>query len=427
VRPFNGSQTGDAALVRRAAVRLGLQSAAATLLVIVVMIAVVGILLVRNATAGEVAQLAVAADRADDVIDPPAGTWIVMRTDRQLTITRGLPAGFPLTAPLDRVAAGGAPEDTAVGIGGHDYRVRTQPRTGTPGAQVQVVLDEAPAEAQRLGMLRALATAGLIGLIPTAVVGVWLGNRAVRPLQAALALQRRFVTDAGHELRTPLTLLSTRVQMLRRKLERPDTSEIALASEVDSVVADAGHLAAILDDLLLVADLRAPTDTAVDVVDLVTAVLDAARTGATDVGVTIELDAPEHATVSGAQAGLRRAITALVDNAVRHAATRVDATITATPTRIAVEIADDGPGIDTAVLPRVFARFASTGADRPDRTRHYGIGLALVADVVARHGGTVTAANPPEGGAVFRIVLPQATPQRLGRPFGASSRRRRHS
>jgi two-component system, OmpR family, sensor kinase len=406
VKAPNGAPSGEAALVRRAALRLGLQTAAATLLVIAVMIAVVGLLLIRNATADEAAQLATTADRADDVTDPPDGMWIVMRTGRQLTATRGLPAGFPLTAALDRVAAGGGPQDTTVSIGGHDYRVRTQPRTGAPGTQVQVVLDEAPAQARRTALLAILTEAGLVGLAPTAVVGVWLGTRAVRPLQAALALQRRFVTDAGHELRTPLTLLSTRAQMLRRKLQRPDTDPSAVAREIDAVVADAGHLAAVLDDLLLVTDLRAPADTAVDLVELVTAVLDAARADAAEAGVSLDLDAPEQATVCGTEAALRRAVTAIIDNAVRHATTRVRVTIATTQPQVVVQIVDDGPGIDAAVLPRVFARFATTGAHPPDRTRHYGIGLALVGDVVARHGGTVTAANPPDGGAVFKITLP---------------------
>ena len=253
-----------------------------------------------------------------------------------------------------------------------------------------------------------LAEAGFLGLVLTAVLGVWLGVRAVRPLQAALALQRRFVTDASHELRTPLTLLSTRAQMLRRKLVQPAVDEAAVTREVDSVVADARHLAEILDDLLLVADLRAPIDADVDMVELVTAVLDAARPGAAELGVAVQLDVPAHATVRGTEAGLRRAVTAVVDNAVRHAARRVGATVTATPTLVAVEIADDGPGIDAAVLPRVFERFATSGTHRQDRTRRYGIGLALVSEVITRHSGTVTAVNPPDGGAVFRIILPSA-------------------
>ena len=394
--------------MRRTALRLALHTTAATFLVIAAMIAVVGTLLVRDADTTEAAQLTTAADRADDVEDPPAGMWIVMQTGRELAASPGLPAGFPLTAALDRVAASHAAEDTSVTVEGRDYRVRTQPRRGAPDAQVQVVLDEAPIQVQRLAMLRALAAAGLIGLVLTTVLGGWLGVRAVRPLQTALALQRRFVTDASHELRTPLTLLSTRAQMLRRKLKQPAVDETAVAREVDSVVADAGHLAAILDDLLLVADLRAPADTDVDMGELVTAVLDAARTGAAALGIAIDLHLPAHATVRGTEAGLRRAVTAVVDNAVRHSTRQIAVTVTATPSHVVVEIADDGPGIDEAVLPRVFERFATAGPQRHDRTRQYGIGLALVDDIITRHSGTVTAANPPAGGAVFRIVLPSA-------------------
>ncbi len=119
--------------MRRTALRLALHTTAATFLVIAAMIAVVGTLLVRDADTTEAAQLTTAADRADDVEDPPAGMWIVMQTGRELAASPGLPAGFPLTAALDRVAASHAAEDTSVTVEGRDYRVRTQPRRGAPG------------------------------------------------------------------------------------------------------------------------------------------------------------------------------------------------------------------------------------------------------------------------------------------------------
>jgi two-component system, OmpR family, sensor kinase len=397
---------GDAALVRRAALRLGLQAAGGTLVVLALMIAVLGVLLVRSAAADDGARLAVTAGNADDVIDPPDGMWIVLRIRSTVMASRGLPAGLPLTTALDRVAAGGAPEDTTLTLDGRDYRVRTQARSGPPAFQVQVVLDEAPAEAQRAALLRALCGAGLVGLVLTAAVGVGLGRRAVRPLQTALAVQRRFVADAGHELRTPLTLLSTRAQMLRRKVPRHDTAEKTLAPDVDAVVADARRLAAILDDLLLAADPRSATDEVVDLTEVVASAVGAAQLGATGVGVTVVLTPASPAPVRGSEAGLHRAVTAVVDNAVRHAATRVTVSVSTIGRRTVVEIVDDGPGIDAAVLPRVFERFATAGAGRPGVTRRYGIGLALVGDVIARHGGTVDARNQPDGGAVFTLSLP---------------------
>jgi two-component system, OmpR family, sensor kinase len=405
--PTHPRAAGDAALVRRAALRLGLQAAAGTLVVVALMIVVLGVLLARSAAADEDTRLAATAGNADDVSDPPGGMWIVLRGRGTTAASPGLPAGLPLTAALDRVAAGGPAEDTAITLAGHDYRVRTQARPRPQAVQVQVVLDEAPAEAQRTALLRALCVAGLVGLVLTAAVGVGLGRRAVRPLQTALVVQRRFVADAGHELRTPLTLLSTRAQMLRRKLPRHGAAEEVLAPAVDAVVADARRLAAILDDLLLATDPRSSTDDAVvDLAEVAASVVDAARFGATGVGVTVALTAASPTPVRGSEAGLHRAVTAVVDNAVRHAATVVSVSVSAVGRRAVVEIADDGPGIDAAVLPRVFARFATTGTERPGVTRRYGIGLALVGDVVARHGGTVDARNRPEGGAVFTLSLP---------------------
>ncbi|MBV9920674.1 MAG: HAMP domain-containing histidine kinase [Pseudonocardia sp.] len=401
---------GDAALVRRAALRLGLQAAAGTLVVIALMITVLGVLLVRMAAADDETRLAVTAGNADDVTDPPNGMWIVLlRGKGTATASRGLPAGLPLTAALDRVAAGGPPEDTTITLAGHDYRVRTQAQSGPLASQVQVVLDEAPAEAQRAALLRSLCGAGLVGLLLTAAVSVGLGRRAVQPLQTALAVQRRFVADAGHELRTPLTLLSTRAQMLRRKLPRQSAAQEDLAPDVDAVVTDARRLGAILDDLLLAADPRSSTDnTLVDLAEVVTSVIDAAIVGATDAGVTVTLTTACPTPVWGTHAGLHRAVTAVVDNAVRHAATRVTAAVRTVGRRAVVEIADDGLGIDAALLPRVFERFATAAGERPGVTRRYGIGLALVSDVVTRHGGTVDARNQPHGGAVFTLSLPCA-------------------
>ena len=412
--PTHPRAAGDAALVRRAALRLGLQAAAGTLVVVALMIAVLGVLLARSAAADEDTRLAVTAGNADDVSDPPGGMWIVLRGRGTTAASPGLPAGLPLTAALDRVAAGGAPEDTAITVDGHDYRVRTQARPGPQAAAVQVVLDEAPAEAQRAALLRALCVAGLVGLVLTAAVGVGLGRRAVRPLQTALVVQRRFVADAGHELRTPLTLLSTRAQMLRRKLPRDGTAEEeVLAPAVDAVIADARRLAAILDDLLLATDPRSSTnDAVVDLAEVAASVVDAARLGATGAGVTVALTSTAPTPVLGSEAGLHRAVTAVVDNAVRHAASLVTVSVSTVGRRALVEIADNGPGIDAAVLPRLFERFATTRTERAGATRRYGIGLALVSDVVARHGGTVDARNRSKGGAVFTLSLP-GVPKRI--------------
>ncbi len=410
---------GDAALVRRTAVRLGLQAAASTLVVVALIAAVAVVMLARSIQVDDEHTLSVTAMQADDTVDPPPGTWIVLRTAAGTVWSRGLPSGLPLTDALDRVDRGGPAEVTAVTVAGHDYRVLTRIRPGTPRAVVQVVLDAAPGEARLAALLRSLGLAGLVALVLAAAAGVWLGRRAVAPLQAALALQHRFVADASHELRTPVTLLSTRAQLLRRRVCGSVGGDGAadLQEEMDGLVADAGRLASILDDLLLAADPRpmGPGVAAdVDVVAVARSVIEGARPAASTAGVALGLDAPEDAHASGSEAGLLRAVTDVLDNAVRYARSRVDVTVTTSGRQVVVDISDDGPGIDEALLPRLFQRFTTDGPARSadGGTRRYGIGLALVAEILNRCGGTITARNDRGGGATFRLVLPLARPAR---------------
>jgi signal transduction histidine kinase len=224
----------------------------------------------------------------------------------------------------------------------------------------------------------------------------------------ALALQRRFVADAGHELRTPLTLLSTRAQLVRRLLTQ-DTDPDLVRSDVDGLVRDAHHLADILDDLLLAADPRESAGGELVQLAVVAAqAVDSARPLAEERGVTLEcVVRTEPPRVVGAPASLRRAVIALLDNAIRHAGGSVRLTVGVGGHDAVVDVTDDGPGLDPDLVPTLFARFAtSPTGSRPGGRRRYGLGLALVSEIVARHGGSVTVVDTGRPGATFRLRLP---------------------
>jgi signal transduction histidine kinase len=114
-------------------------------------------------------------------------------------------------------------------------------------------------------------------------------------------------------------------------------------------------------------------------------------------------------TVVASVAALRRAIVALVDNAMDHAQHRVDVRVSRNGRHARLSVADDGPGIDPDVIPRMFERFASSrDHSQHDATRrHYGLGLALVSEVANAHDGRLTAANHAHRpGAVITLELP---------------------
>jgi two-component system OmpR family sensor kinase len=255
-----------------------------------------------------------------------------------------------------------------------------------------------------------------------AAAGTWLGRRALRPLSAALALQRRFVADAGHELRTPLTLLGTRAQLLRRRLRRGaigvptgdgtgpgDARTEALLADTDGIVRDTGRLTEILEDLLLAADpLAERPREPVDLVGLGNAAVDAAAAAAVEHGVALTGPWPAGpVVVSGSPVALRRALTALLDNALRHAVGAVQVSVGAAGREALVDVIDDGPGIDPSSAGRIFDRFATAPAPAPG-PRRYGLGLALVAEIAAAHGGRVELLTRGGPGSTIRLAIPLA-------------------
>ena len=161
---------------------------------------------------------------------------------------------------------------------------------------------------------------GACGLALSAVAGTLLARRAVRPLSDALALQRAFIADASHELRTPLTLLATRAQMLRRSLvgRRADPSVLG---DADGVVSDVARMTDLVDELLTAADPGPDWERrSVDLVALTTDLVSSADDHARSRRVAIVLRRPGTAEVRtyGNDVALRRAVLALVDNAIEH-------------------------------------------------------------------------------------------------------------
>lgn len=393
----------DARRLRRATRGLGLWIGLCAAVIVVVMSALAVVVVLQGQHRAATALLDQAISRADDVGDPPAGVWLVVRGPSGHVATPGLPVGLPDEATLRDTASSGVSSVVDYRANGVEYRVQTSRRGEYT---VQAALDLSANHAERTRLALALLLCGGLGLVLAALAGIWLSRRAVQPMANALAVQRQFASDASHELRTPLALLSTRIQMLRRHLTSAGAQEQLLA-EADKAVDDAHHLTAILDDLLLAADRSGEQLEPFDLAVLAEQVTDAHRSSAGEVSITTRR--PDTAVqVRGAPTAVRRAVTALLDNAVRHAASAVTVTVSAAGHQALLDVVDDGPGIDPDVLPRMFDRFATarSHAVPSPGPRRYGLGLALVSDVAARHGGDVTAETMPGGGTRLRLSLP---------------------
>jgi two-component system, OmpR family, sensor kinase len=119
---------------------------------------------------------------------------------------------------------------------------------------------------------------------------------------------------------------------------------------------------------------------------------------------------PGVVTATGDPDALRQVLANLTRNALIHTpdGTPVEIGLRCTDGRAVIEVRDHGPGLAQDVGERVFDRFWRDGAGRTRGRGGAGLGLAIVREIVEAHHGTVTAANHPEGGAVFTVTLPGA-------------------
>jgi signal transduction histidine kinase len=231
-------------------------------------------------------------------------------------------------------------------------------------------------------------------------------NTMLERLQRSRDHERRFVSDASHELRSPLA--SIRAQLEVDALDADGDARDDAGGIRAGVLADTIRLERIVGDLMELArseetTARPESSVALDVVvaDEITAVQRSSPIEITAVGI-------DDTVVRGRSDALARVTRNLLDNAVRHAAGRVRVGLHHGDGWAELTVDDDGPGIPAEAEQRIFDRFARLDGSRDRATGGVGLGLAVVRAVVEHHGGTVSYARSPLGGARFAVRLPPA-------------------
>ena len=223
---------------------------------------------------------------------------------------------------------------------------------------------------------------------------------------------RQFVADASHELRTPLASVRGYAELTRRmNTGLPDDVVYAMGR----IESESLRMTSLVEDLLLLARLDEGRDLVTGDVDLTRVVLDTVN-DAHVAGPTHDVDVyvpDEPVTVSGDAMRLHQIVANLLTNVRTHTPegthVHVSLTVDDASGQAVVSVADDGPGIDPAVLPVLFERFARADSSRSRKAGSTGLGLAIVQAVVHSHGGTVDVASSDDG-ATFTVRLPLATP-----------------
>lgn len=216
--------------------------------------------------------------------------------------------------------------------------------------------------------------------------------------------QKRFVADASHELRSPLTSIRANAGFLAGN---PHASAQDRAEATKDISDEADRMTLLIDSLLALARGDAETDgsEAYIPVDL-SGVVRSVQRRARNLAVEVAVQTPDTCIVMGDHAQLAEFVWILVDNADKHGGDTVSITVVERQGEVKIVVEDDGPGIPTEDLTRVFDRF-----HRSDPTRSgpgYGLGLSIAQSIAFAHGGSIDVSNGEGGGAVFVVQLPSA-------------------
>ena len=237
-------------------------------------------------------------------------------------------------------------------------------------------------------------------------------NQMIGRLDEAFQHSRRFTADASHELRTPLTIMRVELESITQETDLPP----ATREKVASVLEETERLAKTVQGLFAITRLEAGEAlmdvTRFDLSELVQSTAEQMALLADEKGLVVDTTACTPVEVAGDRFRLKQIIVNLLDNAIKYSPAGGEITLS---TGIdagggTLEVADRGPGIPEEALPQVFDRFFRADAVRTHSENGAGLGLSIVRSICQAHGGSVHAANRPQGGCRIVIHLPLATP-----------------
>ncbi|WP_371557700.1 HAMP domain-containing histidine kinase [Streptomyces longwoodensis] len=330
---------------------------------------------------------------------------------KQVFISRG-PAADVGAGAIDRVARSAMARDDTVRAGGRTHAGQPVYLLAVPfyddvaqktSGAVVVVGDPAEGRAEHHRLVVAVLSGSALLVLLAAVTGHVLSGRSMRPAAEALDAQERLLADAAHELRTP-------VAVMRGSVDLADADPDRLHAHLPRLRRAADRMTDVVDNILTRGRLQAGH----------TSRLVPLRLDQLVEQVCEELPPSRHtvrpllepSVVTADPELVRTAVRNLLANALRHGRTpgdpleraQVDVAVHGTT----VTVADRGPGLDPESLPGLLVRYRSPGGGT-------GIGLSLVRDVAAAHGGDITVRRRPGGGSVFVLMLGPAQ-RRTGRP-----------
>ncbi len=241
-------------------------------------------------------------------------------------------------------------------------------------------------------------------------IGVLIVLRDVTRIKHLEGMRKDFVANVSHELRTPITSIKGFVETMLESSE--DFGDHARFLQI--INKQANRLTAIIDDLLTLSRLEQNgTDKTIlltesPIYPVLKDAIEVCENRAADKKISIELDCDENLAASINQPLIEQAFVNLIDNAIKYSEQETVIKIAANKSdenSISIQIIDNGYGVDSEHLPRLFERFYRVDTARSRKLGGTGLGLAIVKHIVTCHGGNISVQSQPSLGSTFTVKL----------------------
>lgn len=230
-------------------------------------------------------------------------------------------------------------------------------------------------------------------------------NNMLERLEHSFSVQKRFSTAAAHELKTPLTAIRANIDVLNMD-ENPTPEDYA--ELMDVVTRQTERMTQLVDDLFSMSFAEeCEMDDEIELDEMLYSIAEELTPSAEKKDITLTADL-ENAAISGNHVIFSRAISNLVENAIRYTPRggEVEIRCEAAEREILITVSDTGPGIPEESLEDIFDPFYRVDPSRSRKFGGAGIGLAIASEIIALHGGEISAENRDCGGSVFTVSLP---------------------
>lgn len=317
------------------------------------------------------------------------------------------------------------PLETGKGVQGEVSLARPEPSSKPPAWTKKALpqgpgeyeADQDPVRTQPVEQRIIEATSAILRDAAGRRMGVVLVLHDVSALRRLESIRQDFVANVSHEIRTPISAIKAAAETLFDDLEyKPDepTDPTILRNFLGIIARQAERLHAIVEDLLALARIeQGKREDAIELISeplspVIAAAVETCQAKADAKAISIRVDCEFGLMADMNRTMLEQALINLIDNAVKYSpeSSKVEVVALKIRSEVKITVLDEGRGIESEHLPRLFERFYRTDRARSRQMGGTGLGLSIVKHIAEAHGGRVSVESRPGVGSTFILTLP---------------------